>query len=111
MGGAPPSPPAELTSATLIGLWWDAKGDYTRAHESAQLLDEGPESAGVHPYRHRKEGIVGRLGLADDFIGPHHFVVFVLENVAMPDVAEFISRVYLRSRREIEAGDHTRDVT
>ena len=32
-------PPAELTFA-LAGLWWDAKGDWTRAHESAQQ-DEG----------------------------------------------------------------------
>lgn len=28
-------PPAGLTHA-LAGLWWDAKGDWTRAHESAQ---------------------------------------------------------------------------
>jgi hypothetical protein len=28
-------PPAELTLA-LVGLWWDAKGDWKRAHESAQ---------------------------------------------------------------------------
>jgi hypothetical protein len=28
-------PPAEL-SPGLVGLWWDAKGDWTRAHESAQ---------------------------------------------------------------------------
>ena len=28
--------PAELTLA-LTGLWWDAKGDWTRAHESARL--------------------------------------------------------------------------
>jgi hypothetical protein len=27
--------PADLTHA-LAGLWWDAKGDWTRAHESAQ---------------------------------------------------------------------------
>jgi hypothetical protein len=32
-------PPAGLT-LTLAGLWWDAKGDWTRAHESAQQ-DEG----------------------------------------------------------------------
>ena len=32
-------PPAELSPA-LAGLWWDAKGDWTRAHESAQQ-DEG----------------------------------------------------------------------
>jgi hypothetical protein len=34
-------PPIELTGA-LAGLWWDAKGDWARAHESAQQ-DEGPE--------------------------------------------------------------------
>jgi hypothetical protein len=34
-------PHAELTLA-LAGLWWDAKGDWTQAHESAQQ-DEGPE--------------------------------------------------------------------
>lgn len=33
-------PPADLTLA-LAGLWWDAKGDWTPAHESAQQ-DEGP---------------------------------------------------------------------
>ena len=51
-------PPADLTSAALIGLWWDAKGDWTRAHESAQQ-DEGPEGAWVHAYLHRKEGDQG----------------------------------------------------
>ena len=47
-------PRAELTLA-LAGLWWDAKGDWTRAHESAQQ-DEGPEGSWVHAYLHRKEG-------------------------------------------------------
>jgi hypothetical protein len=32
-------------SLALAGLWWDAKGDWTRAHESAQQ-NEGPEGAG-----------------------------------------------------------------
>jgi hypothetical protein len=36
-------------------LWWDAKGDWTKAHESAQQ-DEGPEGSWVHAYLHRKEG-------------------------------------------------------
>src|ERR1035437_800241 len=39
-------PPAELTLA-LVGLWWDAKGDWKRAHESAQQ-DEKPEGSWVH---------------------------------------------------------------
>jgi hypothetical protein len=41
-------PPAKLTLA-LSGLWWDAKGDWTRAHESAQQ-DEGREGSWVHAY-------------------------------------------------------------
>ena len=50
-------PPPGLTLA-LAGLWWDAKGDWTRAHESAQQ-DEGPEGSWVHAYLHRKEGDQG----------------------------------------------------
>jgi hypothetical protein len=51
------TPPAELTLA-LVGLWWDAKGDWTRAHESAQQ-DEGHDGSWVHAYLHRKEGDQG----------------------------------------------------
>jgi len=51
------APPAELSLA-LAGLWWDGKGDWTRAHESAQQ-DEGPEGSWVHAYLHRKEGDQG----------------------------------------------------
>ena len=47
-------PPAGLTHA-LMGLWWDGKGDWKRAHESAQQ-DEG---SWVHAYLHRKEGDQG----------------------------------------------------
>ena len=47
-------PPARLT-LDLTGLWWDAKGDWTRAHESAQQ-DEGKDGSWVHAYLHRKEG-------------------------------------------------------
>jgi hypothetical protein len=48
------SPPSGLSSA-IAGLWWDAKGDWKRAHESAQQ-DEGSEGSWVHAYLHRKEG-------------------------------------------------------
>ena len=51
------APPADLNSA-LTGLWWDSKGDWTRAHESAQQ-DEGPAGSWVHAYLHRKEGDAG----------------------------------------------------
>lgn len=47
-------PPAEV-GAALTGLWWDAKGDWARAHESAQT-DQSPDGAWVHAYLHRKEG-------------------------------------------------------
>ena len=50
-------PPAGLTQA-LAGLWWDAKGDWTRAHESAQQ-DEGKDGSWVHAYLHPKEGDQG----------------------------------------------------
>jgi hypothetical protein len=47
-------PPAGL-SAPLAALWWDAKGDWTRAHA---LVDELETSDGmaVHAYLHRKGG-------------------------------------------------------
>jgi hypothetical protein len=48
------APPPGLARA-LAGLWWDAKGEWTRAHECAQQ-DEGPSGSWVHAYLHRKEG-------------------------------------------------------
>jgi hypothetical protein len=51
------NPPNELSHA-LAGLWWDGKGDWTRAHESAQQ-DEGRDGSWVHAYLHRKEGDQG----------------------------------------------------
>jgi len=49
-----PNPPTELSLA-LAGLWWEAKSDWTRAHESAQQ-GEGRDGSWVHAYLHRKEG-------------------------------------------------------
>lgn len=46
------SPPD--VSAPLLALWWDAKGDWAKAHECAQS-DPGPSGAAVHAYLHRKE--------------------------------------------------------
>jgi hypothetical protein len=67
-------PPAGLSLA-LAGLWWDAKGDWARAHESAQQ-DEGVEGSWVHAYLHRKEGDQGNaayctVGLASPFAESH----------------------------------------
>ena len=47
-------PPAALGRA-LEGLWWDARGDWAHAHESAQE-DHSSSGAWVHAYLHRKEG-------------------------------------------------------
>lgn len=46
-------PPAGV-SLPLQALWWDAKGDWDKAHECAQA-DPGPYGAAVHAYLHRKE--------------------------------------------------------
>lgn len=48
-------PPSQL-SAPLAALWWDAKGDWARAHGLVDDL-ETPEAMAVHAYLHRKEGV------------------------------------------------------
>ncbi len=47
-------PPSGLT-APLAALWWDAKGDWARAHGLVDEL-ETAEGMAVHAYLHRKEG-------------------------------------------------------
>jgi hypothetical protein len=51
------APPAGLPP-TLEALWWDAKGDWARAHGLVDEL-ETPEAMAVHAYLHRKEGADG----------------------------------------------------
>ena len=53
-------PPAKVDLA-LAALWWDARGNWTKAHESAQQ-DDGPRGSWVHAYLHRKEGDVSNAG-------------------------------------------------
>jgi hypothetical protein len=55
-----PAPPDGL-AGPLLALWWDARGDWTRAHEAAQA-GEDAGSAWVHAYLHRKEGDLGNAG-------------------------------------------------
>ncbi len=50
-------PPAWL-SVPLQALWYEAKGDWERAHQLVQN-DPSPESVWVHAYLHRKEGDIG----------------------------------------------------
>ena len=42
-------------SLALQALWWDAKGDWDKAHDRAQERDDAA-GAHVHAYLHRKEG-------------------------------------------------------
>jgi hypothetical protein len=49
------APPASLHLA-LQALWWDAKGDWNKAHECAQADEGDPSCDWVHAYLHRKEG-------------------------------------------------------
>jgi hypothetical protein len=51
----PLSSPPQGLPPTLAALWWDAKGDWARAHELVDSL-ETPEGMAVHAYLHRKEG-------------------------------------------------------
>jgi hypothetical protein len=47
--------PRARLSAPLAALWWDAKGDWTRAHALVDEL-ETTDGMAVHAYLHRKEG-------------------------------------------------------
>jgi hypothetical protein len=51
------TPPASLTPP-LAALWWDAKGDWAKAHSLVDDL-ETPDAMAVHAYLHRKEGAAG----------------------------------------------------
>lgn len=53
-------PPAGLPPL-LQALWWDAKGDWARAHQIAQDI-ESRDAAWVHAYLHRKEGDASNAG-------------------------------------------------
>ncbi len=48
-------------SRALQALWWDARGDWARAHELAQAQEDA-EGDLVHAYLHRKEGDLGNAG-------------------------------------------------
>jgi hypothetical protein len=53
--------PPQGISLALQTLWWDAKGDWNRAHQCAQQ-DEGKTGSIVHAYLHRKEGDMRNAG-------------------------------------------------
>jgi hypothetical protein len=47
--------PDDKLPAPLAALWWDAKGDWARAHALVDELETN-EGMAVHAYLHRKEG-------------------------------------------------------
>jgi hypothetical protein len=64
--------PAEFKEVTadqfhgaLLALWWDARGNWEKAHEVAQDIGNS-EGSWVHAYLHRKEGDLGMpdIGIA-----------------------------------------------
>lgn len=48
------NPPSNL-SVQLQALWWDAKGNWKKAHNLIDSLED-PISAHIHAYLHRVEG-------------------------------------------------------
>jgi hypothetical protein len=49
------SQPPESTSVYLQALWYDAKGNWDKAHTLVQDI-ETPDAAWIHAYLHRREG-------------------------------------------------------
>jgi hypothetical protein len=54
-----PTPPS--VSKALQALWYDARGDWAKAHDMANDVDDDT-GAWVHAYLHRKEGDLGNAG-------------------------------------------------
>lgn len=55
------APPPGLSLA-VQALWWEARGDWNRAHDCAQQDEESPDCCAVHAYLHRREGDPGNAG-------------------------------------------------
>jgi hypothetical protein len=51
----------ETLDGPLLALWWDGQGDWDRAHEIAQEIEDA-NGSWVHAYLHRKEGDIGNAG-------------------------------------------------
>jgi len=51
----------DTLNGVLLALWWDAQGDWNRAHEIAQEIEDA-DGSWVHAYLHRKEGDLGNAG-------------------------------------------------
>ena len=51
------SPPKEI-SDYLESLWYDAKGNWNKAHDVISSIEDN-NAAWIHAYLHRKEGDIG----------------------------------------------------
>ncbi len=72
------APPTTFHLA-LQALWWDAKGNWEKAHECAQADEGDPSCDWVHAYLHRKEGDASNAGYWYRRAGKP------VANVALPD--------------------------
>ncbi len=54
--------PPSILHLALQALWWDAKGDWDKAHQCAQADEGDPSCDWVHGYLHRKEGDTSNAG-------------------------------------------------
>ena len=52
------SGPPDNLSSYLQSLWYDAKGDWNKAHEMIQNIED-KTAAWIHAYLHRREGDIG----------------------------------------------------
>ena len=53
-------PPKDV-SVYLKALWYDAKGDWDKAHKLIQDVSD-KDASWIHAYLHRKEGDIGNAG-------------------------------------------------
>jgi len=87
--------PPEDWSHALQALWWDAHGDWDKAHSFVQMDDANPHSAWVHAYLHRKEGDLsnaaywyrrsGHPMMTDSFAEERQAIATVLMNGSRPE--------------------------
>lgn len=50
--------PLQNSSVYLKALWYDARGDWDKAHQLIQDIED-KDAAWIHAYLHRKEGDIG----------------------------------------------------
>lgn len=54
--------PGPETDLAIQGLWWAAKGDWSRAHACVQQAEGTPRCDWVHAHLHRLEGDEANAG-------------------------------------------------